>query len=134
MTWFLLELIVLTAVGTSFEARAGPGSGRGGAECDSRNAVEKIRQNVLWRHGVYLRLDEPAATRAAGDRARQELLRAMAATTSVGYVKLIRGRSDAVTLQRHFEAGIQQIWLPNMELPTAARLVTRASKEASSRM
>lgn len=29
------------------------------------------------------------------------------------YVKLIRTRADAVTLQRHFEPGIQQIWIPD---------------------
>ena len=28
------------------------------------------------------------------------------------YVKLIRTRADAVTLQRHLETGIQQIWIP----------------------
>ncbi|MGI9101455.1 MAG: c-type cytochrome [Terriglobales bacterium] len=28
------------------------------------------------------------------------------------YVNLIRGRADAVTLQRHMESGIQQIWIP----------------------
>jgi mono/diheme cytochrome c family protein len=31
-----------------------------------------------------------------------------------GYQKLIRNRSDAVTLQRHFQGGIQQIWLPDL--------------------
>jgi mono/diheme cytochrome c family protein len=31
-----------------------------------------------------------------------------------GYQKLIRNRSDANTLQRHFEGGIHQIWLPDL--------------------
>jgi mono/diheme cytochrome c family protein len=31
-----------------------------------------------------------------------------------GYLKMIRNRSDAVTLQRHFQGGIQQIWLPDI--------------------
>ncbi len=31
-----------------------------------------------------------------------------------GYLKMIRNRSDAITLQRHFEGGIQQIWLPDL--------------------
>ena len=31
-----------------------------------------------------------------------------------GYLKMIRNRSDAVTLQRHFVGGIQQIWLPDL--------------------
>jgi mono/diheme cytochrome c family protein len=31
-----------------------------------------------------------------------------------GYLSLIRGRGDAVTLRRHFEGGIQQIWLPQL--------------------
>jgi len=30
------------------------------------------------------------------------------------YLKMVRNRSDAVTLQRHFEGGIQQIWLPDL--------------------
>ncbi len=30
------------------------------------------------------------------------------------YLKMIRNRSDANTLQRHFEGGIQQIWLPEL--------------------
>jgi len=30
------------------------------------------------------------------------------------YLALIRGRGDAVTLQRHFHGGIQQIWLPQL--------------------
>ena len=31
-----------------------------------------------------------------------------------GYLRLIRGRGDAVTLQRHFQPGIQQIWHPDL--------------------
>jgi mono/diheme cytochrome c family protein len=31
-----------------------------------------------------------------------------------GYKKMIANRSDAVTLQRHFDGGIQQIWLPEL--------------------
>ena len=31
-----------------------------------------------------------------------------------GYLKMIRNRSDAATLQRHFEGGIHQIWLPDL--------------------
>jgi cytochrome c1 len=31
-----------------------------------------------------------------------------------GYLRMIRNRSDANTLQRHFEGGIQQIWLPDL--------------------
>ncbi len=31
-----------------------------------------------------------------------------------GYLRMIRNRSDANTLQRHFEGGIQQIWLPEL--------------------
>ena len=30
------------------------------------------------------------------------------------YLALIRNRGDAVTLQRHFEGGIQQVWLPEL--------------------
>ncbi|HWS96427.1 MAG TPA: cytochrome c, partial [Candidatus Methylomirabilis sp.] len=32
------------------------------------------------------------------------------------YLHLIRGRADAVTLERHFEPGIQQIWLPEQQV------------------
>jgi len=31
-----------------------------------------------------------------------------------GYLSLIRNRSEANTLQRHFQGGIQQIWLPDL--------------------
>ncbi|HET9406269.1 MAG TPA: c-type cytochrome [Candidatus Sulfotelmatobacter sp.] len=31
-----------------------------------------------------------------------------------GYLRMVRNRSDAITLQRHFEGGIQQIWLPDL--------------------
>ena len=31
-----------------------------------------------------------------------------------GYLRMIRNRSDALTLQRHFQGGIQQIWLPDL--------------------
>ena len=31
-----------------------------------------------------------------------------------GYLKLIRNRPDALVLQRHFEPGIHQIWLPDL--------------------
>ena len=31
-----------------------------------------------------------------------------------GYLRMIRNRSDANTLQRHFQGGIQQIWLPEL--------------------
>ena len=31
-----------------------------------------------------------------------------------GYQRMVRNRSDANTLQRHFRGGIQQIWLPEM--------------------
>ncbi|HYL12341.1 MAG TPA: c-type cytochrome [Terriglobales bacterium] len=30
------------------------------------------------------------------------------------YLRMIRGRGEAVTLQRHFQGGIQQIWLPEL--------------------
>ena len=31
-----------------------------------------------------------------------------------GYLRMVRNRSDANTLQRHFQGGIQQIWLPEL--------------------
>src|SRR5665811_939615 len=32
------------------------------------------------------------------------------------YLHLIRGRADAVTLERHFQGGIQQIWMPEQQV------------------
>ena len=32
------------------------------------------------------------------------------------YLHLIRGRADAVTLERHFKPGIQQIWIPDQQV------------------
>ena len=32
------------------------------------------------------------------------------------YLHLIRGRADAVTLERHYESGIQQIWIPEQQV------------------
>lgn len=32
------------------------------------------------------------------------------------YLHLIRGRADAVTLERHFKGGIQQIWIPEQQV------------------
>ena len=48
-----------------------------------------------------------------------------------GYQRLISKRSDAVTLQRHFEAGIQQIWLPEMNVVDRCTTCHSALKEAS---
>jgi len=33
-----------------------------------------------------------------------------------GYLNLIRGRADAVTLKRHFSPGIKQVWLPELSV------------------
>lgn len=33
-----------------------------------------------------------------------------------GYLSMIRNRSDANTLRRHFQGGIQQIWLPELDV------------------
>ena len=32
------------------------------------------------------------------------------------YLHMIRGRADAVTLERHFKGGIQQIWIPEQQV------------------
>jgi mono/diheme cytochrome c family protein len=48
-----------------------------------------------------------------------------------GYERLIGRRSDAVTLRRHFEPGIQQIWLPEMEVVDRCTTCHSALKEAS---
>ncbi len=48
-----------------------------------------------------------------------------------GYLKMIRNRSDAVTLQRHFESGIQQIWLPDLGVVDRCTSCHVGLKEAS---
>src|SRR5215471_8697681 len=48
-----------------------------------------------------------------------------------GYTRLISKRSDAVTLRRHFETGIQQIWLPEMGVVDRCATCHSALKEAS---
>jgi cytochrome c1 len=48
-----------------------------------------------------------------------------------GYVRLIAKRSDAVTLRRHFEPGIQQIWLPEMGVVDRCTTCHSALKEPS---
>jgi mono/diheme cytochrome c family protein len=48
-----------------------------------------------------------------------------------GYQRLIRNRSDAVTLQRHFEGGIHQVWLPDLGVTDRCTSCHVALKEAS---
>ena len=48
-----------------------------------------------------------------------------------GYLKMIRNRSDAVTLQRHFQGGIQQIWLPELGVVDRCTSCHVGLKEAS---
>jgi len=48
-----------------------------------------------------------------------------------GYLKMIRNRSDAITLQRHFQGGIQQIWLPDLGVVDRCTSCHVGLKEAS---
>jgi len=48
-----------------------------------------------------------------------------------GYLKLIRTRADALTLERHFSQGFQQIWLPEMGAVDRCGTCHVALKEAS---
>jgi mono/diheme cytochrome c family protein len=48
-----------------------------------------------------------------------------------GYLRMIRGRGDAVTLQRHFQGGIQQIWLPELGVVDRCTTCHVGLKEAS---
>jgi cytochrome c1 len=48
-----------------------------------------------------------------------------------GYLRMIRNRSDANTLQRHFEGGIQQIWLPEIGVVDRCTSCHVGLKEAS---
>jgi len=47
------------------------------------------------------------------------------------YLTLIRGRGDAVTLQRHLQGGIQQIWLPDLGVVDRCTTCHVGLKEAS---
>lgn len=48
-----------------------------------------------------------------------------------GYLKMIRNRSEANTLQRHFQGGIQQIWLPELGVVDRCASCHVGLKEAS---
>ena len=48
-----------------------------------------------------------------------------------GYLKMIRNRSDANTLQRHFQGGIQQVWLPELGVVDRCTSCHVGLKEAS---
>ena len=48
-----------------------------------------------------------------------------------GYLRMIRNRSDANTLQRHFQGGIQQIWLPGLDVVDRCTSCHVGLKEAS---
>ena len=48
-----------------------------------------------------------------------------------GYLKLVRTRADALTLQRHFSPGFQQIWLPEMGAVDRCTTCHVALKETS---
>ncbi len=48
-----------------------------------------------------------------------------------GYLSMIRNRSDANTLQRHFQVGIQQIWLPELGVVDRCTSCHVGLKEAS---
>ncbi len=47
------------------------------------------------------------------------------------YLRLIRGRVDAVTLERHFQRGIQQIWIPEQQVTDRCVTCHLGLKEAS---
>lgn len=48
-----------------------------------------------------------------------------------GYVRMIRSRSDAITLQRRFQPGIQQIWIPELNVVDRCTSCHVGLKEAS---
>jgi mono/diheme cytochrome c family protein len=48
-----------------------------------------------------------------------------------GYLRMIRTRGDAVTLQRHFQPGIQQIWHPELGVTDRCATCHVGLKEAS---
>jgi cytochrome c1 len=48
-----------------------------------------------------------------------------------GYLKMVRNRSDANTLERHFQGGIQQVWLPELGVVDRCTSCHVGMKEAS---
>ena len=48
-----------------------------------------------------------------------------------GYLRLVRSRGDAITLQRHFQSGIQQIWQPDLGVTDRCMSCHVGLKEAS---
>jgi mono/diheme cytochrome c family protein len=48
-----------------------------------------------------------------------------------GYLRMIRSRSDGLTLQRHFQSGIQQTWLPDLNVVDRCTTCHSGLKEAS---
>ncbi len=47
------------------------------------------------------------------------------------YLQLIRGRADAVTLERHFQGGIKQIWIPEQQVTDRCTTCHLGLKESS---
>ena len=47
------------------------------------------------------------------------------------YLRMIRGRGDAVTLQRHFQGDLQQIWLPDLGVVDRCATCHVAQKETT---
>ena len=47
------------------------------------------------------------------------------------YLRMIRGRGDAVTLERHFQGDVQQIWLPELGVVDRCTTCHVAQKEAT---
>jgi mono/diheme cytochrome c family protein len=47
------------------------------------------------------------------------------------YLHLIRGRADAVTLERHYEGGIQQVWIPEQQVTDRCTTCHLGLKETS---
>ena len=120
MTWFLFELIVLTAIGTLFR---GPGwapvcpwwdivRGKG----DKETAIMKEKLRSLWKtlFGDSVRAFGVVSLLFLGSMAIAPAKNFFSEWRHYqnGYRSMIRNRSEANTLQRHFQSGIQQIWLP----------------------
>jgi len=50
-----------------------------------------------------------------------------------GYLRLVRGRDDAVTLQRRLQGGVHQTWIPELNVVDRCSSCHVAMKEASLR-
>ena len=99
----------------SSAARAGPGSGPGGLEWNLERRLASCGRRFLFGdQRARVRHAQRGAAAVAGDCVPAKNHFREWRQYQNGYLRLIRQRGDAVTLQRRFQPGIQQTWLPEL--------------------